>query len=210
MWSDPSLWYEWIKVGAFIAGLAVGAVAVFSPSWVWLRKQVISNAAVWLATLGTAMVTMSIWQSVQIEGAGFKASITGLQARFDALDNATADLARDIDSVQQALARQRASTEQQFDVGWNRIQEVINTRKTPEGYEEYLSARPMRPISEMPPGLERTRNIVAHMLASCESVLGVDPKDVADWVRLANATTEEETWKVLENCTERLKRYEKP
>lgn len=220
MWEDPTLWYEWIKVGAFIAGLVVGAVAVFSPSWVWLRKQLISTPAVWLATLGTVMVTMSIWQSVQIEGAGFKASITGLQARFDALDTATAELSRDIDAVQQAIARPRASTAQPLaplEVGAVPPGEGMTEKEAIEETPPWLRGLYVKPtdakrLRKMLPGLARTKLIVSHMLSTCETALG-ELKENAyppSVVELLEATTEEAAWAVLERCTTRLRQQEKP
>jgi hypothetical protein len=65
-------------VAAFIAGLCFGGFAVGSTSWVWLRKQLLTISACWLATLGTGMIGMSIWQSIQIEGVGFKAILADL------------------------------------------------------------------------------------------------------------------------------------
>jgi hypothetical protein len=91
MMGDPASWFEWIKVAAFITGLCFGGFAVGSTSWVWLRKQLLTISACWLATLGTGMIGMSIWQSIQIEGVGFRAIlaefIKGQEAYEKNLDN---------------------------------------------------------------------------------------------------------------------------
>jgi len=75
------IWSECIKIAAFIGGLGIGTFAVGSPAWVWLKKQKLSNQACWLATVGALLVSMSIWQSVEIEGPGFKAQIAELQSQ---------------------------------------------------------------------------------------------------------------------------------
>jgi hypothetical protein len=76
--SDPANWYEWIKISAFVAGIVFGGFAVASPSWVWLKKQLMPVAAVWLAGVGMVLISMSIWQSVEIEGPGLKLRIAEL------------------------------------------------------------------------------------------------------------------------------------
>lgn len=78
-----AIWFQYIKLAAFIAGLCFGGFAVGSTSWVWLRKQLITVTACWLATLGTGMIGMSIWQSIQIEGPGFRAVLAELSKHED-------------------------------------------------------------------------------------------------------------------------------
>jgi hypothetical protein len=58
--ADPANWYEWIKIASFVFGLAFGGLAVGSPSWVWLRKQVLTATAGLLAVLGTLLISMLI------------------------------------------------------------------------------------------------------------------------------------------------------
>jgi hypothetical protein len=43
MWADPLSWYPWIKVFAFIVGVFAGGCAFSSTSWVWLKKQILTN-----------------------------------------------------------------------------------------------------------------------------------------------------------------------
>jgi hypothetical protein len=76
--ADPANWYEWIKVAAFAFGLAFGGLAIGSPAWVWLRKQLLTATAGLLAVLGTVLISMSIWQSVEIEAAGLRVRIAEL------------------------------------------------------------------------------------------------------------------------------------
>jgi hypothetical protein len=75
---DPANWYEWIKVSAFVAGIVFGGFAVGSPSWVWLTKQLMPAVAGYLATLGVVLISMSIWQSVEIEGPGLRLKMAEL------------------------------------------------------------------------------------------------------------------------------------
>jgi hypothetical protein len=96
---DPASWFEWIKVAAFIIGLCFGGFAVGSTSWVWLRKQLLTVSACWLATLGTGMIGMSIWQSIQIEGVGFKAILSEILRSQEAYK-------KDLDASLAALEKQ--------------------------------------------------------------------------------------------------------
>ncbi len=83
---------EWIRVAAFICGLVVGALAVASTSIVWLRKSLLTVTACWLASLGTVLIGMSIWQTVEIEGHGFRARLAEIEERTRELETAKAAL----------------------------------------------------------------------------------------------------------------------
>ena len=86
--TEPAFWYGWIKVLAFIAGLSVGAFAVYSPAAVWLRFQELTAAAASLAFVGCIMVGMSIWQSIQLEGPGFKLIMSDIEQIRNKLNDA--------------------------------------------------------------------------------------------------------------------------
>jgi hypothetical protein len=93
--SDPTNWYEWIKLSAFVAGIILGGFAIGSPAWVWLKKQLLTAMACWLATIGMVLISMSIWQSVEIEGPGMKlriAELSDIVARQSAVIRANAAL----------------------------------------------------------------------------------------------------------------------
>lgn len=98
----PADFYEWIKVAAFIFGLIFGGFAVFSPSWVYFRRDLLTVWAVVLAALGTTMIGMSIWQSVVIEGPGFS-------ARFAELEEHNRQLQAQLDSNKKQLAELKES-----------------------------------------------------------------------------------------------------
>lgn len=107
----PDDLFDWIKVAAFIAGLVFGGFAVGSTSWVWLKRNLISVAACWLATLGTVMIGMSIWQSLEVSGPGWK-------AKFDTIASQNRDLKRmnDVLAARVDTLYQEASvTKRQFD-----------------------------------------------------------------------------------------------
>ena len=145
--SDPTNWYEWIKVAAFVFGLMFGGLAVGSPSWVWLKKQVLSTTAGWLATLGAGLISMSIWQSVEVEGPGFKAKIAELD---NALKTANA-LARQNAGVLASLAKGR-----ELAFGTHGLTAAEIDPQVRDAYADYLeeAARLMRAKvedSEKPP-----------------------------------------------------------
>jgi hypothetical protein len=102
MWVDPATWFQWTKVSAFAIGLIVGAFAVAGPVWVWSRKQVLTLAAGWIATLGTAMIGMSIWQSIEIEGAGFSARLGQIQERVEVLNRNVKVLDNSVNTLRKA------------------------------------------------------------------------------------------------------------
>jgi hypothetical protein len=87
---DPANWYPWIELAAFLCGLIFGGFAVGSPSWVWLKRQLLTAPAFGLACLGTFLIGMSVWKSVQIEGPGFKAIIAELENTNQKINEVTA------------------------------------------------------------------------------------------------------------------------
>jgi hypothetical protein len=133
---DPAIWFAWIKVAAFITGLCFGGFAVGTTSWVWLRKQLLTAFACWLATLGTVMIGMSIWQSIQIEGAGFNAILAKLEEnneRLAGVERQTSQLASATDVMEGAML----STVEAFDKTTGLLDEIKSASEFVEMGQEF-------------------------------------------------------------------------
>jgi uncharacterized membrane protein YcjF (UPF0283 family) len=113
MWADPLAWFPWIKIAAFIVGMFVGSFAVSSTSWVWWKRQVLTVAACWLATLGTGMIGMSIWQSIKIEGAGFSARLGDIEAQLKDTQNELKRTAITANAATEAIRTQTSQISEQ-------------------------------------------------------------------------------------------------
>jgi hypothetical protein len=131
---DPAYWYEWIKVAAFVFGLAFGGLAIGSPAWVWLKKQLLTATAGLLAALGTILISMSIWQSVEIEAAGLKLRIAELSKALEA------QLALAEEAAPQRSANAIASVMRMWElepgVTYTQLKEVPGLE---EAYKDYLT-----------------------------------------------------------------------
>src|SRR3712207_4447558 len=96
--SDPAIRMKWIQIGALIIGICFGAFAVASPSWVWLRKQIFSVGAGWLATLGTVLIGSSVWSSIEVSAPGFSADLKSIlnevRARTEEISKRQEQIAR--------------------------------------------------------------------------------------------------------------------
>jgi hypothetical protein len=68
---------QWAKAAAVSGGVVVGVFAVFSPSYVWLKKQVFGWAGVVLCGFGTILIVASIFHNVT-----FLANLNGLEFRL--------------------------------------------------------------------------------------------------------------------------------
>lgn len=58
--------YEWAQDIAILAGVCVGVFAVFSPSWVWLKKQLFGCGGGFLCAFGTILIVASIFKTVSL------------------------------------------------------------------------------------------------------------------------------------------------
>ena len=63
---DAAIVLEWTKVLVVIAGVAVGTYAVFSPSYVWHRKQIFTIGSGVLCAFGTILVLGSLYKDVTL------------------------------------------------------------------------------------------------------------------------------------------------
>ena len=55
---------DWAKVLAVLGGVCIGIFAVYSPSWVWLRKQIFGWGSAVLCAFGTILIVASIFRNV--------------------------------------------------------------------------------------------------------------------------------------------------
>jgi hypothetical protein len=73
--------YLYAQVAAVSAGIIFGAFAIFSPSWVWFKRQVFGWGGLTLGVLGTVLIVSSIFKSVTVI-----ARPTGFEMRFSELE----------------------------------------------------------------------------------------------------------------------------
>jgi hypothetical protein len=96
--NDPNVWMAWIKVAAFICGLVFGSYAVFSPSYIWMRRQLLPVTAVVLAGFGATLVAISVRQN--IDGIIFKyKDVFELQTKIDEANKQLASLSGAIGNI---------------------------------------------------------------------------------------------------------------
>jgi hypothetical protein len=82
--------YELAQDIAVLGGVCVGIFAVFSPSWVWLKKQLFGWGSGVLCAFGTILIVSSIFKTVSLalgpSGMDFK-----LERQLDELQKQVAD-----------------------------------------------------------------------------------------------------------------------
>ena len=80
----PDIVMSWIKVVAIGAGIAMGTFAVYSPAYVWLRKQIFGLGSGILCAVGAVLIIGPIYRTVTVVAneKGFELRLDKLQAEI--------------------------------------------------------------------------------------------------------------------------------
>lgn len=112
----------WAKALAIFGGVIVGIFAVFCPSWVYLRRQVIGFGALALCGFGTILIVASVFREVSFSAAPTKVEfkLAEIQGQLQTLAASVQSAKAEIERVQVAArvsqdAPQFASITQQLD-----------------------------------------------------------------------------------------------
>ncbi len=117
--------YELAQDIAILAGVCVGVFAVFSPSWVWLKKQLFGWGGGFLCAFGTILIVASIFKTVSLalgpSGVDFKLGqqITELQKQVADVKTATLETNQKVAEVTSAVNK----------IGSDRIIEVTKVQQ---------------------------------------------------------------------------------
>jgi len=93
---------SWVNVVAIAAGVAMGTFAVYSPSYVWLKKQIFGLGSVVLCSVGAVLIIGPIYRTVTVVANG-----KGLELRLDKLQAEIQKTAVLAAAAQQQVAKQQ-------------------------------------------------------------------------------------------------------
>src|SRR5262249_27937132 len=79
------------------------AFAVASPSWVYLRHQILKWSALALAAIGMVLITASVWRTVEVDASasGLKLKIDQMQAALEAAQRTQVELGNQLAAARQ-------------------------------------------------------------------------------------------------------------
>jgi hypothetical protein len=117
--------FDWAQDIAILAGVCVGVFAVFSPSWVWLKKQLFGWGGGFLCAFGTILIVASIFKTVSLalgpSGVDFKLGQQIAELQKQVVDVKTAAL-----ETNQKVAEVASAVNK---IGADRIAEVSQVRQ---------------------------------------------------------------------------------
>lgn len=85
---------DWV----YVVGLIMGAVALGSACWVWLRKQTFGVGGGMLSLVGVILIGLSLWANVKVEvsAEGLKAEFERMERRLDAMAEANVSVSEEV------------------------------------------------------------------------------------------------------------------
>jgi hypothetical protein len=89
----------WAKAVAVFGGVLIGIYAVFSPSYVWYKRQLFGWAGVVLCGFGTILIVASIFYNVT-----FVASVKGVEFRLAEIEAKVEQTNKEIAAANKSLA----------------------------------------------------------------------------------------------------------
>jgi hypothetical protein len=95
---------QWAKAAAVVGGVVVGIFAVFSPSWVWFRKQLFGWGSAVLCLFGTVLIVSSIFRTVNVAVAP-----SGLELKLAELEKQMAESRAAINETNRKFTQVTAS-----------------------------------------------------------------------------------------------------
>lgn len=117
--------YEVAQDIAILAGVCVGVFAVFSPSWVWFRKQLFGWGGGVLCAFGTVLIVASIFKTVSL-GVGPNGMDLKLGQQIAELQKQVADVKTAASETNQKMAQVTSAVDK---IGADRTTEVSQVRQ---------------------------------------------------------------------------------
>jgi septal ring factor EnvC (AmiA/AmiB activator) len=97
---------DWAKALAVFGGVVVGIFAVFSSSWVWLRRQILGWGGSVLCGFGTILIVASIFRTVTFNvspSSGLEFKLAELQKQLEAVSASVNETKLDVQRTQAAI-----------------------------------------------------------------------------------------------------------
>jgi methyl-accepting chemotaxis protein len=166
----PDAIMEWAKVAAVVGGVCVGVFAVYSPAWVWLRKQIFGWGSVVLCAFGTILIVASIFRNVTfvVDVPKFEFKLAELQSDIAATKDAVAKATQEVDK----LASEVATTDSTKTTSFARLEGLLNDMS--------------RRTNALETNLQRVANQLSSQSSTIQQVSDKVDKQTTNWTEFGS------------------------